>query len=68
MLEARLVLKRMLNHGCFWRRVRFVLLDGLLISFLVIITTTLALEVGGSLVFVCAAILSSVSHLSQTCL
>jgi hypothetical protein len=62
-LETRLVLKRMLNHGCFWRRVRFMLFDGLLISFLVIITTTLALEVGGSLVFVCAAILSSVSRL-----
>jgi hypothetical protein len=40
-----------------------MLFDGLLISFLVIITTTLTLEVGGSLVFVCAAILSSVSRL-----
>jgi hypothetical protein len=62
------MLQRMLDHGCFGRRVRFMLFGGLFISFLVIITTTFALEVGGPLVFVCAAILYSVSHVSQTCL
>lgn len=59
------MLKGMLHHGCLWRRVRLVLFGGLLISFLVIITTTFALEVGRSFVFVCAAILYSVSHVWQ---
>lgn len=67
MLEAGLVLEGMLHHGRLWRRVRFVLFGGLFISFLVIITTTLALEVGRSFVFVCAAILYSVSRVSQQC-
>jgi len=44
-----------------------MLFGGLLVSFLVIITTTFALEVGRSFVFVCAAILYSVSHVSQKC-
>lgn len=56
------MLERMLDHGRLWRRVRFVLFDGLLISFLVIITTTFTLEVSRALVFVCAAILYSVSQ------
>jgi hypothetical protein len=45
-----------------------MLFDGLLISFFIIVTTAFALEVGRSLVFVCAAILFSVSQVSQTCL
>jgi len=64
-LKSRLVLKRMLHHGRLWRRVRFVLFGGLFVSFLVIITTTFALKVGRSFVFVCAAILYLVSHVSQ---
>jgi len=60
-LKTGLVMQRMLDHGCLWRRVRFVLFGRVLVSLLVVVTsgTAFALEVGRTLVFVCAAILSS---------